>query len=281
MDQHQNPTPAPAPQPAAAAVPHYYSNPFEIIWEGFMRLGVNIGPLFGILGLAIATILAFVPAFIVGMLAHNNNVMNIIAIVLGVAALVVMVVIGIRLVGAGFLLYLADARRQKIGTMELYHRAKPGLSWRIFWVNCLYLLVILGGLLLLIVPGFLFAYWFSLAPYILADQNCGVIESMKRSRNLVRGHGWEMWGMYCASQVMAMLEYIPFFGNLIAFILSWAMGTGTALRYIQLEELTKSGEPKPPVNAWNYFAVFFGPALLTLILVVVIIGVVLSPPSNR
>jgi hypothetical protein len=50
------------------------------------------------------------------------------------------------------------------------------------------------GLLLLIVPGlFLLTIWAVVAPAIVIER-CGVIEAFGRSHELVRGHGWTVFG---------------------------------------------------------------------------------------
>jgi hypothetical protein len=64
-------------------------------------------------------------------------------------------------------------------------------------------LAVIGGLILVIIPGLIFGTWFSLAPYVMISENLGVIDSMKRSKQLVSGHIFEMWGMFVAAAVLS------------------------------------------------------------------------------
>ncbi|HWB57566.1 MAG TPA: hypothetical protein VG479_11575 [Gaiellaceae bacterium] len=51
------------------------------------------------------------------------------------------------------------------------------------------------GLLLLIVPGlYLLTIWVAVIPAVVLE-NRGIIESFGRSRDLVRGHGWNVFGV--------------------------------------------------------------------------------------
>jgi len=59
------------------------------------------------------------------------------------------------------------------------------------------------GLFLLIVPGlFLATIWAVIAPAIVVE-HCGVIEAFGRSRELVRGNGWQVFGVLFVVFVIA------------------------------------------------------------------------------
>jgi hypothetical protein len=61
------------------------------------------------------------------------------------------------------------------------------------------------GLLLLIVPGlFLLTIWAVIAPVIVIERR-GAIDSFGRSRELVRGHGWQVFGVIV---VLFLLQFI-------------------------------------------------------------------------
>lgn len=53
--------------------------------------------------------------------------------------------------------------------------------------------VVFGGILL-IIPGIIFMVWFSFAQFELVLNDLGVIKSLGRSRNLVRGRFWKVLG---------------------------------------------------------------------------------------
>jgi hypothetical protein len=61
------------------------------------------------------------------------------------------------------------------------------------------------GLLLLIVPGlFLLTIWAVIAPVIVIERR-GAIDSFGRSRELVRGHGWQVFGVIV---VLFLIQFI-------------------------------------------------------------------------
>jgi hypothetical protein len=61
------------------------------------------------------------------------------------------------------------------------------------------------GLLLLIVPGlFLLTIWAVVAPVVVLERK-GAIDSFGRSRELVRGHGWQVFGVIV---VLFLLQFI-------------------------------------------------------------------------
>ena len=55
-------------------------------------------------------------------------------------------------------------------------------------VTILVFLTILGGLLLLVVPGVIFGVWFSLAPMVLIFEGVGGVTALKKSKFLVKGY---------------------------------------------------------------------------------------------
>jgi uncharacterized membrane protein len=60
--------------------------------------------------------------------------------------------------------------------------------------NLLVSLIVLGGMLLLIVPGIVWALQYSMVNYIIAeDPNCGGNESLVRSRKMMSGHKMKLF----------------------------------------------------------------------------------------
>jgi hypothetical protein len=66
---------------------------------------------------------------------------------------------------------------------------------RLFAVDLLAAVVILVGLVALIVPGLVFMAWFALVAPAVEVERLGVIESFRRSRELVRGHARFVLGL--------------------------------------------------------------------------------------
>jgi uncharacterized membrane protein len=56
-------------------------------------------------------------------------------------------------------------------------------------------LTVAAGLILLIVPGIIFALMFMFTTFIVIDREFGPIDSMKESRRLTYGHKWKLLGL--------------------------------------------------------------------------------------
>lgn len=275
MNSAAAPAPAPVPAPAPIGAPApvmpdpYLSNPFVLLWESVTRLGINIGPLFGLIGIALLAALTLIPGVLLLWLGHSNAVGLVLGILLTVAAVGALVYVGLRVAAANYLLAIANARRQAHSTRQFYDEAKP-LIVPVLGVSVLTGLIVGVGFLLLIVPGLLFTYWFALAPYILVDQKCGVIESLKRSKALVQGHAWEIFGLYGTIEFAGLLENVPLIGFVISILIGLCTNTAYAIRYVQLKDLTDSGQPKAAVNAWNYVMAVAFPVIVVGLVVIFI-----------
>lgn len=64
--------------------------------------------------------------------------------------------------------------------------------WRYVGVSILVPLTVLGGLILLIVPGLIWLVRFSFAPIIVIDTVMGPIKSMKESYAITKGNFWKL-----------------------------------------------------------------------------------------
>lgn len=75
------------------------------------------------------------------------------------------------------------------GETPSYRRLFSGLQQIVPAIGMRYFrwLVILGGTLLLILPGICFACQYSLAPWIMAEKECGIREAMTQSRQMMHG----------------------------------------------------------------------------------------------
>jgi hypothetical protein len=71
------------------------------------------------------------------------------------------------------------------------------------------------GLILLIVPGLVLLVWWSLTVPVIVFENTGAVESLGRSKRLVSGWGWQVFGVF----VLMFLLLIGF-GIVFALILA-------------------------------------------------------------
>jgi len=96
--------------------------------------------------------------------------------------------------------------------------------WKFFLLSILLLLVTFGGMILLIIPGVIFSVWFVLSKFAFVDQNLGVFDSMKKSKELVKGRFWAVFGRIIIFGVFAVLvgiilSYVPYLGPIVSALL--------------------------------------------------------------
>src|SRR5690242_9459933 len=87
----------------------------------------------------------------------------------------------------------ARGGRREFSIREMAESALP-VFWRLLGAGILIALGLVGGFLLLVVPGlYLLAIWAVAAPAIVVERR-RVTEALGRSRQLVRGNGWPVLG---------------------------------------------------------------------------------------
>ncbi len=64
----------------------------------------------------------------------------------------------------------------------------------ILWISILVGLATIGGLILLIIPGIIFAIWFSLTTQAVLFEDKRGVQALKQSREYVRGRWWAVFG---------------------------------------------------------------------------------------
>jgi hypothetical protein len=181
--------------------------PGRVIGEAFETYRNHVGPLLG--G---AVIVIGIAGLINGLLAVTGSLfLVLIGLLIGLAASFLYTGYVVKLVQD-----VRDGRRD-FSVGELFSHAAP-------YVGTLILNGILAGIaiaigfVLIIVPGLiLLTIWSVIAPSIVVEDR-GVIEAFGRSRELVRGNGWNVFGAI----VLAFL--IVFAVGLVASIIGASIG---------------------------------------------------------
>jgi uncharacterized membrane protein len=89
--------------------------------------------------------------------------------------------------------YLVAHDNAEAADLSLLWHPQP--FWKYLGMYILVALVIAAGLILLIVPGIIFALMFMFAPFIVIERELGPIDSMKESNRITRGHKWPLFGL--------------------------------------------------------------------------------------
>src|SRR5689334_9661334 len=88
---------------------------------------------------------------------------------------------------------MRDGRRDfSIGTLL---RAAAPFTGTLILGGLLYAIVVLLGFLAIIIPGLIFLIWFSLIAPAIVLERLHVMDAFRRSRELVRGNAWQVFGV--------------------------------------------------------------------------------------
>lgn len=114
----------------------------------------------------------------------------------GALAGAIVLLIGIFWLTGALVLAVADIRdgREDFGITDTFSKVWPRV-WPLLGASILAGLGIAAGLLLLIVPGLILLTWWALIAPAIVLENKGVFDSFGRSRELVRGNGWSVFGI--------------------------------------------------------------------------------------
>ncbi len=131
--------------------------------------------------------------------------------------------------GQTALLYAIKDSQEGIGVIEAYRRGWHKI-FSYWWVTLLVLYITMGGFFLLVVPGIIFAIWFSLAIFILVAEDLKGMNALLKSREYVKGKwGSIFWRfffigalyliiLFVLSLIFSFLK-IPFASEIINFVI--------------------------------------------------------------
>jgi hypothetical protein len=158
---------------------------------------------------------------------------------------------------------VADIRdgRVDLSIGETLRRVQPRI-WAIAGAGVLSALGILVGLALLIVPGLVLLTWWSVILPVVVLERAPVFEAFGRSRALVRGNGWNVFGLIVLTVLILIavtivvaiaLVWLP--DGLDTYAVDVVRNTITApfialaltLVYFRLSEAERAAEPPPAV----------------------------------
>ena len=134
--------------------------------------------------------------------------------------------------------FVAGVRGKRVELEESLRVGVP-LWARMVLLNLLVGVTVIGGLILLIVPGIIFGLRLSQAQYFLVDQNLSVMEAYKASWEATRGHLGKIWGIIGVYFLM-LLPSITIIGIIATVYLLVMYSASYALFY---EHIAKKQSP--------------------------------------
>jgi uncharacterized membrane protein len=150
-------------------------------------------------------------------------------------AIFVPIVIAVSLILAPAMTYLGlqSTRGKDVGTGEAL---RTGLKfvWRYLGYSIVFGLLIIGGFILLIVPGLIVIRRYLLAGYFLVDKDLSIGEAMKQSAELSKQYSGAVWGMIGVIVLINVLSIVPVLGQIASFVLSILYTFAPAVRYHEI-----------------------------------------------
>ncbi len=123
------------------------------------------------------------------------------------AVLIAIVVSVIQVWGQAAMIYAVKDTEEKIGIIESYRRAwKKLLSF--WWISLLVGIITAGGFFLFVIPGIVFAVWFSFAMVVLIAENVKGMNALFTSREYVRGRWWAVLWRFLFIGLVYLLVYL-------------------------------------------------------------------------
>jgi hypothetical protein len=184
----------------------------------------------------------------------------------GIFLLLALITTVVSLVGTfwlqGTLVYaVEDVRDGRIDSSigELFERVRPYLGILI-GAGILAGLGIAIGFVLLIVPGLILLTWWCLIVPVIVLEGKSVGESFSRSRELVRGHGWTVFGIVIISALLigiasgviqSIFSFLPPFfrywigGSIANAIVDPFLAVALTLTYFELRGSPAAETPPP------------------------------------
>lgn len=114
--------------------------------------------------------------------------------------------------------------------------------------NLLFFAIIALGVILLIIPGIVFACRLAFVPYLVMDKRLDPVAAVEKSWNMTRGHGWRIFGMFLLAIPLCLLGLL-LLGVGLFFAVLWVHIAFAALYYavdaIEQEQLDRNGTGDP------------------------------------
>ncbi len=151
-------------------------NTFKDTWKVLVQIAILVtAPLF------------LLAAVVAGLVLSGYTLA---AIIVGVALILVFIYF-FSWAYAASIYVLSSPSDEKTTVIEAYKKTKNRV-WAMVGVSLLGSLIILGGLILLIIPGIIFSVWYGMSRYIVVAENLSPVDALKQSRKYADGFFWSI-----------------------------------------------------------------------------------------
>ena len=137
----------------------------------------------------------------------------------------------IILVGVGFVVTFVISMFVKMGTINVYLKAQqnaqavrfedlwaPQRAVSFILASLLVGVIVVIGLILLIVPGIMWALRYCFVPYLVMDKGLDVTAALSESATITYGHKWQLLGLGCLIALLNILGAVCLLVGLLVTI---------------------------------------------------------------
>ncbi|MBI2062359.1 MAG: hypothetical protein HYT64_01580 [Candidatus Yanofskybacteria bacterium] len=179
----------------------------EILYSAFVvfnarrKLAFKIVLLPVIAAVLLSLIVVYAASFLAGSIA-GAIIIVLLTVILAVTSVILSAIAFISLA------YLFNGK--EVFTFSEYIKLGLKKFWPYAWIIFLTSFLVLGGYMLLIVPGIMFSIWFGLAFYALIIEDRKGMGALLRSKHLVSGKFWKTAWRFLFIWLVALLILAPF-----------------------------------------------------------------------
>ena len=158
--------------------------------------------------------------------------------VVGLASWILQILISIGLIRVP--LKFIDGQKAEFGDLV------TGGKWffKYFAGSLLYMLIVLGGLILLVVPGVIWAVRFQFFGYLIIDRGLGPVEALKKSWAITKG---SFWDLIIFSVLLALVNALGVLALVVGTLITAPISL-LAMAFVY-RKLLSSATPAPAITA--------------------------------
>jgi len=135
-----------------------------------------------------------------------------------IAIIVLSIFMGISYINIGF------SKKKEQSFRKVFNQAKP-YFWKYVGLFFVQMLALFGLFLLFMVPGIIFMVYWIFSFYILIIEKKGIRGSLRKSKAVVRGRWWRVFGYGLLLSLIigaaSFIQFIPFIGAIISLAMNF------------------------------------------------------------
>jgi len=215
---------------------------FELFSVSIDKIKKNIGIMLGLYFAPIAFLIAiFAVAFIFFGISAGlgstgaSTIINIISLILGLVFLVGILFSVVAYAAMLQTLYLQLAQGKKATLRGVWEQTSPRIT-DVFLAGLLAGLIIIGGFILLFIPGLFMIRRYYLISYFVIDKNMGPREALRACGAQSKKASGYIWSLLGVMLLFNLIAFVPF-GGLISPVILFLYSIAPAIRYLEIKDL--------------------------------------------